>query len=74
MNVVRVHARSARATLRDRRIPRRERWPLMALAAFGLLPIPGPVDELALALVACVIAFRWPHIYREHLAAARGQS
>jgi hypothetical protein len=34
--------------VRDGRIPRPLRW----LAAFALLPIPGPVDEAVLLLVA----------------------
>jgi hypothetical protein len=43
--------RTLRATgilVRDRRIPRPLRW----LAAFAVLPIPGPVDEAVLLLVA----------------------
>jgi hypothetical protein len=36
----------------DGRIPRPLRW----LAAFGLLPIPGPVDELILLIVAVPLA------------------
>jgi hypothetical protein len=36
----------------DARIPRPLRW----LAAFGLLPIPGPVDELILLIVAVPLA------------------
>jgi hypothetical protein len=43
----------------DRRIPR----PLRALAAFGLLPIPGPLDEAVLLLVAFLL---WL-FYRERL-------
>jgi hypothetical protein len=34
----------------DERVPRPLRW----IAAIGLLPIPGPVDELVLLLVAPV--------------------
>lgn len=54
-------ARTLRATkllARDPRIPR----PLRAVAAFGLLPIPGPVDEVVLLLVApvFVVFFRRP--------------
>jgi hypothetical protein len=44
-------ARAIRATrllVADRRIPRPLRW----LAAIALLPIPGPVDEAVLLLVA----------------------
>ncbi len=40
--------RAVKLLARDRRIPRPLRW----LAAFGLLPIPGPVDEAALLLVS----------------------
>jgi hypothetical protein len=46
----------------DKRIPR----PLRALAALGLLPIPGPLDELILALVAVPLAL----FYRRPLAEA----
>jgi hypothetical protein len=43
--------RTIRATailVRDRSIPRPLRW----LAAFALLPIPGPVDEAVLLVIA----------------------
>ena len=40
--------RAVRLLATDRRIPR----PLRALAALGLLPIPGPFDEAVLLLVA----------------------
>jgi hypothetical protein len=36
---------------RDRRIPKPLRW----IAGLGLLPIPGPVDEAMLLLVAPVL-------------------
>jgi hypothetical protein len=36
---------------RDGRIPKSLRW----LAAFGLLPIPGPVDEAVLLLLAPIL-------------------
>jgi hypothetical protein len=42
---------------RDSRVPR----PLRAVAAIGLLPIPGPLDEAILVLVAPVFAV----FYRE---------
>ena len=44
--------RATRLLARDTRIPKPLRW----IAAFGLLPIPGPVDELVLLLVAPVFA------------------
>ena len=40
--------RAARILLRDGRIPKPLRW----LTAFAVLPIPGPVDELVLLVVA----------------------
>jgi len=43
--------RAVKLLARDGRIPR----PLRGLAAFGLLPIPGPVDELALLVVGVVL-------------------
>jgi hypothetical protein len=42
---------------RDSRVPK----PLRLIAAIGLLPIPGPVDEAVLLLVAPVFAI----FYRE---------
>ena len=47
---------------RDGRIPRPLRW----LAAAGLLPIPGPVDEVLLLLVAPVFLV----FYREPMRQA----
>jgi hypothetical protein len=48
---VRRLLRSVRLLARDGRIPK----PLRGLAAFGLLPIPGPVDEAALLLVGAIL-------------------
>lgn len=42
--------RAMRYLARDTRIPRPLRW----LAGIGLLPIPGPVDEAVLLLIAPV--------------------
>jgi hypothetical protein len=43
--------RATRILVRDGRIPRPLRW----LAAFAVLPIPGPVDEAVLLLIAPVL-------------------
>ena len=43
--------RAVKLLARDGRIPK----PLRGLAAFGLLPIPGPLDEAALLLVGTVL-------------------
>jgi len=43
--------RASRSLACDGRIPRL----LRALAAFGLLPIPGPVDEIALLIVGILM-------------------
>ena len=43
--------RAVKLLARDGRIPR----PLRGVAAFGLLPIPGPVDELALLVVGIAL-------------------
>ncbi len=40
--------RAVRIAATDQRIPRPLRW----LAALGLLPVPGPFDEIVLLLVA----------------------
>jgi hypothetical protein len=43
--------RATRILVRDQRVPRPLRW----LAAVALLPIPGPVDEAALLVLAPVL-------------------
>ncbi len=48
--------------VRDERIPRPIRWG----GAFGLMPIPGPVDE-AVLLAVCAVAWA---LYREQLRSA----
>jgi hypothetical protein len=55
--VLRRTLRAMRILARDTRVPRPLRW----IAAIGLLPIPGPVDEIVLLLVAPVFAV----FYRE---------
>jgi hypothetical protein len=57
MGVARRTIGAIRLLARDSRIPKPLRW----IAAIGLLPIPGPVDELVLLLVAPVFAL----LYRE---------
>ena len=62
-------ARTLRATAllaRDPRIPRPLRW----IAGIGLLPIPGPVDEAILLLVAPVLLVFYRSEMREAWAAA----
>ena len=54
--------RAVRLLARDERLPR---W-LRGLAAVGLAPIPGPVDELVLLVVAAIL---WLG-YRDRLRAA----
>ncbi|HXQ86338.1 MAG: hypothetical protein WCE47_17240 [Gaiella sp.] len=51
---------------RDGRIPK----PLRGLAAFGVLPIPGPVDEAALLVVGALL---WI-FYRQSLRDAWAQA
>ena len=43
--------RALRRLATDQRLPRPVRW----LLIFGLLPIPGPVDEVALGLAALLL-------------------
>ena len=43
--------RAVKILVRDDRIPK----PLRGLAAFGVLPIPGPVDEAALLVVGLLL-------------------
>jgi hypothetical protein len=58
--------RAVRLLAGDGRIPR----PLRGLAAFGLLPIPGPVDELALVIVGVVLWLFYRRTLREAWAAS----
>lgn len=62
MQRVRRIARAVRLLARDGKLPR---W-LRGLAAIGLAPIPGPVDEIVLLVVAAIL---WLG-YRERLRAA----
>jgi hypothetical protein len=54
--------RAVRIVVRDGRIPRPLRWG----AAAGLLPVPGPFDEIVLLLVGGIL---WL-FYRDQLAEA----
>jgi hypothetical protein len=54
--------RAVRIAATDERIPRPLRW----FAALGLLPIPGPVDEVILLLVAVPLGL----FYRDPLKEA----
>jgi hypothetical protein len=54
--------RAVRALAREGRIPRPLRW----AAAFGLLPLPGPIDEAVLLLVGFIL---WA-FYRDLLSEA----
>jgi len=53
--------RAVRFAATDERIPRPLRW----LAAVGLLPIPGPVDEAVLLLVAIPLGLFYRRPLRE---------
>ena len=58
--------RAVRLLARDGRIPK----PLRGLAGFGLLPIPGPVDELALLVVGAILWLFYRRALREAWAAS----
>ncbi len=58
--------RAVKILARDRRIPR----PLRGLAAFGVLPIPGPFDEAVLLIVGLIL---WA-LYRDSLREAWSQA
>jgi hypothetical protein len=58
--------RSVKILARDSRIPK----PLRGLAAFGVLPIPGPIDEAALLIVGVIL---WA-LYRDTLREAWSQA
>jgi hypothetical protein len=68
---VRTARRSIRAVTilaRDRKIPRPLRW----LTVFGLLPIPGPLDEAVLLIVAALLFAFYPDRMRGAWRAAAG--
>jgi hypothetical protein len=58
--------RAVRIAATDTRIPRPLRW----LAAFGVLPIPGPVDEAILLIVAVPLALLYRGPLRDAWRAA----
>jgi hypothetical protein len=58
--------RAVRILARDGRIPR----PLRGLAAFGLLPIPGPLDEIVLLVVGLILYVFYRPALREAWADA----
>jgi hypothetical protein len=62
LTFVRRLGRAARLAATDTRIPRPLRW----LAALGLLPVPGPFDEIVLVVAAVPLGL----FYREPLADA----
>ena len=66
LSAVRRVLRAVRIAAKDPRIPRPLRW----LAGLGLLPIPGPFDEIVLLLVAVPLVL----FYRRPLADAWGQA
>jgi hypothetical protein len=53
--------RAVRRLAAEERIPRPLRW----LAVVGLLPIPGPVDEAILLVVAALLATFYRDLLRE---------
>ena len=60
--------RATRTLVRDERIPRPLRW----LGAVALLPIPGPVDEAALLVLALLLlGFHRPALRDAWRAAGR---
>jgi hypothetical protein len=59
VNAARRLIRAVKMLARDGRIPR----PLRGLAAFGVLPIPGPFDEAVLLVVGLIL---WT-FYRDRL-------
>ena len=52
--------RLVKALAGDSRIPRPVRWLIVA----GLLPVPGPFDEIVLALALLLLALVRPGIFR----------
>lgn len=62
--------RTAKTLSRDKTIPRPLRWGL----TLGLLPWPGPVDEIVLVLVVSIMGVFWPRtVASAWRGARRGQ-
>ena len=59
--------RAAKALIRDERIPRPLRWG----GAFGVLPLPGPLDEAVLLLVGALLWVFYRDEFREAWSTAR---
>ena len=66
---MRAYLRVAKRLVREPHLPK----PLRALLIFALLPIPGPVDELALILAAGTIAIFYRPRFRALLEEERGR-
>lgn len=60
--------RAVKILARDGRIPR----PLRGLAAFGVLPIPGPLDEVVLLGVGLVMVVFYRDALRDAWARSTG--
>ena len=69
LRVLKRTLRAVRIAATDSRIPRPLRW----LAALGLAPIPGPIDEILLLLVAAPLAlfYKAPLVEAWHRADER---
>jgi hypothetical protein len=61
--------RAVRLLARDGRIPR----PLRGLVALGVMPIPGPFDELVLLVAAVLLFVFYRPALREAWMAASGE-
>jgi hypothetical protein len=57
---------TTKIVLSDPTIPRPLRWG----GAFGLLPIPGPIDEIVLLLIAAILAVFYREQFRRAWRAA----
>lgn len=62
--------RAVRLLARDDRIPKPVRW----AAVVGLLPIPGPLDEVVMLLVAVALWLLWRDLLVEAWRQADGTS
>jgi hypothetical protein len=67
MTTLTDHLYVARKVSRDPAIPR---W-LRGLILFGLLPIPGPVDNIALAVAVAILVLRYRDAVAVHYATTR---